>query len=228
MRKPNQCWITFFSWCCRGETISFSDDTVLKSPEMALSHSAEMSSPPLLLYRIIGSSIKAFHSSFGEAAGAWAPSYLGQKHLYDVSGFCPRQQGISQQRKGGERAKHSGRGWADWEPAPIAALCWDPWRFPGRPASPQQACKGQLGVIGPSFLIWGPTPLSSTVVGILNNSSLSLVAQCSSVLPFGWHVWPMALESVRILKYSFSDIRFPPRLTFSSMQQGSGALITEW
>lgn len=45
-------------------------DTVLKSPEMALSHSAEMSSPPLLLYRMIGSPIKAFHSSFGEATGA--------------------------------------------------------------------------------------------------------------------------------------------------------------
>lgn len=171
MRKPGQCWITFSSWCRRGETISFSDDTVLKSPEMALSHSAEMSSPPLLLYRMIGSPIKAFHSSFGKAAGAWAPWYFGQKHLFDVSGLCPLQQRILQQRKRGERAKHSDRGWADWELAPVTAEHGAPWQsdhlpwFPGRPASPQEACKGQLGVIGPSFLLWGPTLLSSTVVG---------------------------------------------------------------
>lgn len=154
MRKSGQCWITLSSCCCRGETISFSDDTVLKSPEMALSHSTEMSSPPLLLYRIIGSPIKAFNSSFGEAAGAWTPWYFGQKHLFDVSGLCPlQQQRILQQRKRGERAKHSGRGSADWEPVPVAAQHRAPWQsdclpwFPGRPVSPQQACKGQLGVI---------------------------------------------------------------------------------
>lgn len=79
MRKLGQFSITFPSWYLRGkENVSFSDNTVLKSPEMALPHLSEASSPPLLSYKIIRSSIKAFHSSFGEAAGAKASWYFGQ------------------------------------------------------------------------------------------------------------------------------------------------------
>lgn len=143
MRQPGQCWIIFSSWCRRGETASFLDDTVLKSPEMALSHSAEQSSPPLLLYRIIGSPIKAFHPSFWEAAGAWAPWYFGQKCLFDVSGLCPLQQGFYSREKE-ERAKHSSRGWADWSTALGSLAKWPPPMVPWETCLPTASLQGAV------------------------------------------------------------------------------------